>query len=210
MTDEGVASPRGVELTLDKRMQAAVREGLLQSDVRKGAAVLLDAENGEILALCSVPEYDPSDVGARLDDPDAPFVDRALQSVSVGSVYKIIVAAALLEHGVGEGFTYVCTGETVQNDVTFHCHLRTGHGALTMPDALYHSCNTWFIHAAKQIPVSGCRSYSVRNSVKADRVNLPSSRTPTKKPPAWALSMCFPPLPIRKMVGINRISSFQR
>ena len=154
VTDEGVASPRGVELTLDKRMQAAVREGLLQSDVRKGSAVLLDAENGEILALCSVPEYDPSDVGARLDDPDAPFVDRALQSVSVGSVYKIIVAAALLEHGVGEGFTYVCTGETVQNDVTFHCHLRTGHGALTMPDALYHSCNTWFIHAAKQIPVS--------------------------------------------------------
>ena len=152
--DEGVASPRGVELTLDKRLQAAVRDGLLQSDVRKGAAVLLDANSGEIRAMVSVPEFDVTDVAAGLNDPDAPFVDRALQSVSVGSVYKMIVAAALLEHGIGEDYTYTCTGETVQNDVTFHCHLRSGHGALTMPGALSHSCNTWFIHAAKEIPVS--------------------------------------------------------
>ena len=154
VTDEGVASPRGVELTLDKRLQAAVRDGMLASDIRKGAAVLLDADSGEIRALCSVPEFDASDVAASLDDPDAPFLDRALQSVSVGSVYKMIVAAALLEHGVPTDYTYTCTGETTENDVTFHCHLRTGHGALTMPDALAHSCNTWFIRAAKQIPVS--------------------------------------------------------
>lgn len=154
VTDEGVLSPRGVELTLDKRLQAVVRDGMLQSDVRKGAAVLLDADSGEIRAAVSVPEFDVTDPAQALDDPDAPFVDRALQSVSVGSVYKIIVAAALLEHGVPTDYTYTCTGETVQNDVTFHCHLRTGHGALTMPDALTHSCNTWFICAAKQIPVS--------------------------------------------------------
>lgn len=154
VTDEGVASPRGVELTLDKRLQAAVRDGMLRSDVRKGAAVLLDANSGEVRAMVSVPEYDEADIAKSLDDPDAPFLDRALQSVSVGSVYKMIVAAALLEHGVGEDYTYTCTGETVENDVTFHCHLRSGHGALTMPEALSHSCNTWFIRAAKEIPVS--------------------------------------------------------
>ena len=152
--DEGAASPRGVELTLDKRLQAAVRDGMLQSDVRKGAAVLLDAGSGEIRAMVSVPEFDERDVAASLGDPDAPFVDRALRGVSVGSVYKMIVAAALLEHGVGEDYTYTCTGATTENDVTFHCHLRSGHGALTMPQALSHSCNTWFIRAAKEIPVS--------------------------------------------------------
>ncbi len=154
VTDTGAASPRGVELTLDKRLQAAVRDGMLRSDVRKGAAVLLDADSAEIRAMVSVPEFDETDIAASLGDPDAPFVNRALQSVSVGSVYKMIVAAALLEHGVGEDYSYVCTGQTTEDGVTFHCHLRTGHGTLTMPGALSHSCNTWFIRAAKEIPVS--------------------------------------------------------
>lgn len=160
--DEGVQSPRGVVLTLDKAMQSTVRRALLKSGMRKGAAVLLDVHTGDILALVSLPEFDVRNPQESLDDPDAPFLNRALNAVSVGSVYKMIVTAAALEQGVSPAFAYTCTGQTQQDDVTFHCHLRSGHGMLTLANALYHSCNTYFIHLAQQIPVQSLLDLSWR------------------------------------------------
>ena len=160
--DEGILTPHGVVLTLDKRMQTVVREEMLRSGYRKGAAVLLDVHTGDIKAMVSVPEYDVTAVGDSLHDPDAPFINRALNAVSVGSVYKMIVAAAALEDGISPAYTYTCTGSTVQNDVTFHCHLRSGHGTLDMREAMYHSCNTWFINMAREIPVEDILDLSWR------------------------------------------------
>ena len=151
--DEGVCTQRGVVLTLDKTLQSVMRDTMLRSGIRKGAAVLLDAQTGDIKALVSVPEWDVLHLESSLHDPDSPFIDRALNAVSVGSVYKILVSAAALECGVPETFTYTCTGSTQQDDVLFHCHLRSGHGELQMADALRHSCNTWFIELARQIPL---------------------------------------------------------
>ena len=151
--DEGINTQRGVVLTLDRTLQSIVHDVLLQSDMRKGAAVLLDVRTGDVKAMVSVPEWDIRNLEDSLQDEDAPFIDRTLNAVSVGSVYKMLVAAAALEYGVPETFTYTCTGETRQDDVVFHCHLRTGHGQLQMADALLHSCNTWFIELARQLPV---------------------------------------------------------
>ncbi len=149
--DEGIDSKRGVVLTLDKRMQETVRNIMKTSGIKQGAAVLLDVKSGEILAMVSLPEYDIDDIGKSLDGEGAPFVNRALTAVSVGSVYKSVVAAAALENGVSENFLYECTGNTTQSSVTFHCHKRSGHGELDMKDALLNSCNTWFINMAKTV-----------------------------------------------------------
>lgn len=162
MDDGGLWSPAGVVLTLEKRLQAAVRDAMLDSQIRKGAAVLLDAQTGDILAMVSVPEFDVTCPERSLEDGDAPFLNRALNPVSVGSVYKILVAAAALESGVGESFTYTCTGETVQDGVTFHCHLRTGHGTLDMAQAMAYSCNPWFIHLLREYPVGNLLELSWR------------------------------------------------
>ena len=150
--DEGVCTQRGVVLTIDRSMQAVVRDALLRSDMRKGAAVLLDAQTGDVKAMVSVPEWDVLHLEESLDDPDAPFVNRALSAVSVGSVYKILVAAAALESGISPDLTYTCTGAVQRDDVVFHCHNRAGHGTLRMADALLHSCNPYFIHLASCVP----------------------------------------------------------
>ena len=171
--DDGVLSPRGVVLTLDKAMQAAVRDAMLACGMRKGAAVLLDVRTGDIRAMVSVPEFDVRQVGESLNDTDAPFLNRALNAVSVGSVYKMVVAAAALEQGVSPSFAYTCTGETLQDDVLFHCHLRSGHGTLTLADALYRSCNTYFIHLAQQFPADALLDMSCRLGLGAPNVLAP-------------------------------------
>lgn len=158
--DEGVLSPRGVILTLEKSLQATVREQMLRSGIRKGAAVLLDAGTGEIRAMVSVPEFNVENPGESLSDADGPFLNRALQAVSVGSVYKMIVAAAAIESGVSENYTYTCEGYTVQDDITFHCHQRSGHGKLTMPEAMYNSCNPWFISLSSRVSAESLLSLS--------------------------------------------------
>lgn len=160
--DEGVMGQRGVMLTLDKRLQATVRDELLRSGIRKGAAVLLDVDTGEVRAMVSVPEFDVSRLQDSINDEDAPFLNRALSAVSVGSVYKMIVTAAMLESGISPQFRYTCTGSTEQDGITFHCHRHSGHGTLDMEDALANSCNTWFIHAARQIPVEEILNLSWR------------------------------------------------
>lgn len=162
LLDEGVMGQRGVMLTLDKRMQATVRDELLRSGIRKGAAVLLDTDTGEVRAMVSVPEFDVLHLQDSLQDADGPFLNRALGAVSVGSVYKMIVTAAMLESGVSPQFEYTCTGSTEQDGLTFHCHRHSGHGTLDMEDALANSCNTWFIHAARQIPVEEILNLSWR------------------------------------------------
>ncbi len=98
--------PRGrdVQLTLDAALQRAAQEALAGE---VGAAVLLDAESGEVLAMASAPIFDP----ARLDDnweqlredPDAPLVNRATQGLyQPGAAFHTIVLAEALV-GNGEG-----------------------------------------------------------------------------------------------------------
>ena len=154
MNDEGVCTQRGVVLTLDKTLQSIVRDAMLHATGKKGAAVLLDAQTGDIKAMVSVPEWDILHLEDSLQDADAPFINRALNAVSVGSVHKMLVAASALEYGIPQTFTYTCTGSTQQDDVLFHCHLHSGHGELQMADALLHSCNTWFIELSKQVPTA--------------------------------------------------------
>ncbi len=151
INDEGIMSDRGLVLTVDKGMQETVRKIMKSSVIKKGAAVLLDVDSGEILSMVSLPEYDVNDIAKSLESEGAPFINRALTAVSVGSVYKTVVAAAALENGVSEKFLYECTGSTTESSVTFHCHNRSGHGELDMRDALLNSCNTWFINMAKTV-----------------------------------------------------------
>lgn len=153
INDEGIDGMRGVVLTLDKDLQEIVRKNMLRSGIEMGAAVLLDVKSGDILAMVSIPEFDIYNIEKSLQDEGAPFINRALTAVSVGSVYKTVVAAAALESGVSEDFSYECVGNTVQSGVTFHCHNRSGHGELQMKGALLNSCNTWFINMAKTVDI---------------------------------------------------------
>jgi peptidoglycan glycosyltransferase len=98
--------PRGsdVQLTLDKALQVQAQQAL---ETRAGAVVLLDATNGEILALASNPTFDPElldeEWEALSTDPAAPLVNRATQGLyQPGTAIQTIIMAETLHKGVAD------------------------------------------------------------------------------------------------------------
>lgn len=101
---------RPIVLAIDLSLQKAAYEGLRSSGQRSGAVVAMDPRTGEILALESMPSYDPNlfAIGisapqwqALTTDPLRPMLSRAIGAAfEPGSVFKIVTATAALEEGV--------------------------------------------------------------------------------------------------------------
>ena len=166
-------TPHGenVTLTLDTNLQTAATDALykyagLVRDRRtgkpknKGAAVLINASTGEVLALASVPTFDPATLtqqswAALQTRPDGPVFSRATAGLyPPGSAFKIVTATAGLEHGL-EQKTFVC--RHVDTNVFWHFEGHNysrrritdeegfpPHGVTDMAKALRVSCNIYF------------------------------------------------------------------
>lgn len=143
--------PAGVALTLDSEIQSVAEEALQKFNIEKGAAVVLSVETSEILALASTPCFNPNAPADALDSADAPFLNRAVTPYSVGSVFKAVVAAAALEKGQTEDFSYTCSGAYTLGQTVFNCHLHAGHGTQKMAAAMSNSCNPYFIDLALSV-----------------------------------------------------------
>lgn len=97
-------------LSIDLSLQATVEEvlgaGMTMLNAKGAAAILMDARTGEILALASLPTFDPNDRPTALVDKDAepgdsPLFNRAVQGVyELGSTFKIFAAAQAMELGL--------------------------------------------------------------------------------------------------------------
>jgi cell division protein FtsI (penicillin-binding protein 3) len=97
-------------LSIDLSLQATVEEvlhaGMTMLNAKGAAAILMDARTGEILALASLPNFDPNDRPAPIVDKDAepgdsPLFNRAVQGVyELGSTFKIFAAAQAMELGI--------------------------------------------------------------------------------------------------------------
>lgn len=150
----------GVALTLDAQIQAIVaREAAAYME--RGAVVVSAPETGEILASVSLPTYDQAHVETVLEDAASPLLDRTLIGYNLGSVFKIVIAAAALENGMSVHTAYTCTGSYTVNGQTFHCHNPLGDGLQTMDEAMEHSCNTYFIQLALDIGAEAIREFAV-------------------------------------------------
>ncbi len=143
---------RQLQLTLDYDLQQAAEDAFELSGFN-GAAVVLDPQSGEILALVSLPTYDPNAFAPEIDqdtwdaldqDPFRPLSNRALREYySPGSTFKIVMAVAALEEGiVTPDFRVSCRGGRTVYGRFFRCH--DTHGSVDMREALEQSCNTYF------------------------------------------------------------------
>ncbi len=141
----------GVYLTIDLEIQKIVEECMDSFGVDIGSVVVLDHETGAIRAMASRPFYNPLNVADSLDDKDSPFVNRALCSFAVGSVFKPAIAAAALEQGIGTDIVYNCTGSIEVNGIEFGCYENTAHGTVDMCGAIEKSCNSYFINLTQQM-----------------------------------------------------------
>lgn len=137
-----------VVLTIDPRVQAAAAAAL---GARTGAVVALDPRNGEVLAMVSVPTYDPGSLGTLGDDlfsdPSAPLLNRATQGLyPPGSTFKVVTAAGILESGILKPDTTVeCPGEIVIDGFPVSCrNTAQGVGTYSFKHAFTHSVNAIF------------------------------------------------------------------
>jgi penicillin-binding protein 2 len=143
-----------VVTTLDLRLQQ-LAEKALEAKAKRGAIVIIDPNNGDILALASWPTYDPNlfvpSISAEQlkllqDDKDIPLLPRAYRSsYPPGSTFKIAVGIAALEsHSVYPDDRYECVPSIQIGNVTFHNWKKGNRGALNFVQALTESCDTWF------------------------------------------------------------------
>ncbi len=143
-----------VVTTLDLRLQQ-LAEKALEARAKRGAIVIVDPNNGDILALASWPTYDPNlfvpsisteQLKALQNDANIPLLPRAYRSsYPPGSTFKIAVGIAALESGaVQPDDQYECVPAIQIGNVTFHNWKKGDRGALNFVQALTESCDTWF------------------------------------------------------------------
>src|SRR5438128_10195520 len=149
-----------VVTTLDLHLQE-LAEKALAAKAKRGAMVVIDPNNGDILALASWPTYDPNvfvpsisadQLKALQDDKDIPLLPRAYRSsYPPGSTFKIAVGIAALEsHAVYPDDRYECVPSIQVGNVTFHNWKKGDRGALNFVQALTESCDTWFYQGGIQ------------------------------------------------------------
>jgi penicillin-binding protein 2 len=144
---------KNLVLTIDGSIQALAEKALGE---RMGAVVALRPDSGKILAMVSYPWYDPNifnraglgaEYQALLNDPNKPFINRAIQSsYPPASTFKIIMSAGILEENAfPRDQTVDCPGEITYGDRLWRCHIRKpGHGRLNLQQALAQSCDIYF------------------------------------------------------------------
>lgn len=141
-----------VRTTIDRRIQEAAEQAL---GARPGAVVVLDPRNGDLLALVSSPAFPVERFSGRIDremwqgliqDPWRPLLNRAIQGeYAPGSVFKVVVATAALAADVITPFDRLaCPKVWWFGGRPYHNWEDRDRGALTLAEALRHSCNTFF------------------------------------------------------------------
>ncbi|MGA0849001.1 MAG: penicillin-binding protein 2 [Chthoniobacterales bacterium] len=137
-----------VHLTIDARIQHIAEKALRV--VGRGAAVVVDPSNGDILAMASVPSFDPNSFipsikadewNALTSDRTNPLMNRATSGYAPGSTYKVVPALAGLRKAMS-GRSFTCSGGVKYGRHMLKC---TGtHGTIGLGSALRTSCNAYF------------------------------------------------------------------
>ena len=150
--DDNYDTSAGVALTIDMKVQKAVENSLDRYGIDSGCAVAMDPKTGAIRAMASRPNFNPMDVASSLKEKNSPLVNKTLSAYSVGSTFKVVVAAAALEKSLENGnLAYTCTGGVDVFGTKISCFGGVSHGVLNMEEALVNSCNSYFINLINYI-----------------------------------------------------------
>lgn len=182
-----------VKLTIDAGLQeyAARRLGN-----ESGSAVVIDARTGGILAMASMPAYDPnsfSDGISRLEwgmlseDDHLPLTNKVLQGLyPPGSTFKPATALAALRAGIDPDRTVYCNGGYQLGNRFFRCLGR--HGPVNLHRAIAKSCNTYFYTMGRDVGMDGVAAAARQLGLGAEYpLPFPSQRYGTIPDPAWKL-----------------------
>ncbi|WP_273501879.1 penicillin-binding protein 2 [Paracoccus sphaerophysae] len=150
-----------VQMTLDAALQNFAMQRL---GGESAAAVVLDAQTGDILASASAPTFDPNlfvrgisgaDYRALMQHDHRPLADKTVQGVyPPGSTFKMVTLLAGLESGlINGGSHFYCPGYTTVAGRRFHCWSRGGHGSVGPIQSLERSCDVFYYELAQKIGI---------------------------------------------------------
>lgn len=144
-----------IETTVDYAIQVALAESFPSDE--SGCGIVINANTGAIKGLISYPNFDPHIFLHHISKENWDFLveenallNRAFQAhYPPGSLYKLVVALTLLEEKIiNEQTTWFCGGYAEYKGRKYHCSNRTGHGLVSISDALVKSCNIPFFSVA--------------------------------------------------------------
>ena len=154
-----------VTLTLDASIQSfveqAAREAITVNGAKAVRVLVMDPNTGEILAMCSKPDFDPNDPPRD----DVEVLNELLRNRVIsdayepGSTFKVVTTSSALDAGVtsvNDGF--YCSGSVVVDGSRIHCW-DDGHGAETLAQGLQNSCNPVFVELALRLGIERFYKY---------------------------------------------------
>lgn len=188
-------SGASVQLTIDAGLQAYAARRLGDES---GSVVVMDCRNGDLLAMASMPAYDPNSFSDGIshnewammaEDEKHPLINKVLQGLyPSGSTIKPLMSMAFLEAGIDPKARVVCNGSYRVGNAIFHCDKRRGHGPVDMHDAIVKSCDIYFYHTSRQAGPEIIASMARRMGLgqKFD-LPVPSQRFGTVPDPDWMM-----------------------
>jgi penicillin-binding protein 2 len=180
-----------LQLTLDIGLHSYAARRLGD---HSGAIVVLDCQTGEILAMPSMPAYDPNafsdgishkDWDMMAEDERHPMINKVFQGLyPSGSTIKPLMSLAFLEAGIDPKKHVTCTGGYRVGNHIFHCD--TVHGSVDMHAAVERSCDIYFYHTSLQAGADVIASMARRLGLgqKFD-LPVPTQRFGTVPDPEW-------------------------
>ena len=189
---------RDIQLTLDFDLQRKATQ-LLEG--REGAIIVLDPRSGEVLTLASFPTYDPNKFITRfspqewmelINREDHPLENRAIRGLyAPGSIFKLTMAVGALNAGViTEQTSFFCAGAVHFYGRPFNCWQRGGHGALTLTEAIRHSCNVYFYNVGRRMGIDRiAESAELLGLGKRTGIDLPGEKEGLVPTPEWSRSV---------------------
>lgn len=150
-----------IQLTIDTRLQSYI-EARLEGE--SASAIVIDVENGDLIACASAPSFDPNlfvrgisvpDWQGLNEDPYRPLAAKAVQGTyPPGSTFKMITALAAYEEGLLDPEeTVFCGGFVEVSGNRFHCWKPGGHGNVNLHESLKQSCDTYYYEICQKVGI---------------------------------------------------------
>ncbi|WP_298919522.1 penicillin-binding protein 2 [uncultured Roseobacter sp.] len=150
-----------LQLTIDAKLQGYVQARLSEESA---SAVVIDCDNGDLVACASAPTFDPNlfvrgisvkDYKSLTENKYRPLASKTVQGLyPPGSTFKMMTAMAALEAGlIGPDETVYCPGHLTVSGRRFHCWKRAGHGWVDLQTSLKRSCDVYYYDLAIKIGI---------------------------------------------------------
>lgn len=155
-----------LDVNIQKYATQLAWETMVKKEAKQVSIIVMRPDNGEILAMANVPEYNlnsPYELNYEPDEEEEQKDKMDLlnnmwrnfcinDTYEPGSIFKTVTATAALETGVvGLNDSFTCSGATVVSDRRIRCHKTTGHGTQDFTHTVYNSCNPAFVEWGRRV-----------------------------------------------------------